>query len=214
MGLYADHIFPRVMDRVMRAPGFQEQRQRALAPASGRVLEVGFGTGLNLPHYPSTVTWLTAIEPGHLQEKLVAERSVNLAMPVEIFRNRAEALPWEGNRFDCAVSTWTLCTIRDPLRALSEIRRVLKPGGKFIFLEHGRSDDPKIARWQNILNPFQRLFACGCHLNRLIDRLIEESGFAIERLDRFVMEGLPRPGAEMYRGVATPRPAMAGSHAR
>lgn len=189
----------------MRTPRFQEQRQQALAPVSGRVLEIGFGTGLNLPHYPSTVTWLTAIEPGHLLDQRVADRSANLAMPVEIFRYRAEALPWEDQRFDCAVSTWTLCTIRDPLRALSEIRRVLKPNGKFIFLEHGRSDDPKVARWQNILNPFQRVFACGCNLNRRIDRLIEDGGFTVERLDRFVMEGLPRPGADMYRGVASPQ---------
>ena len=84
---------------------------------------------------------------------------------------------------------------------------MLKPGGKFIFLEHGRSDDPKIARWQNILNPFQRLFACGCHLNRRIDRLIEDSGLTVEQLDRFVMEGVPRPGADMYRGVARPKQA-------
>jgi len=193
----------------MRTPRFQEQRQQALAPVSGRVLEIGFGTGLNLPHYPSTVTWLTAIEPGHLLDQRVADRSANLAMPVEIFRYRAEALPWEDQRFDCAVSTWTLCTIRDPLRALSEIRRVLKPNGKFIFLEHGRSDDPKVARWQNILNPFQRVFACGCNLNRRIDRLIEDGGFTVERLDRFVMEGLPRPGADMYRGVASPKPVSA-----
>jgi ubiquinone/menaquinone biosynthesis C-methylase UbiE len=207
VSLYADHIFPRLMDRVMRTPHFQEQRQEALSQVFGKVLEIGFGTGLNLPHYPNTVTWLTAIEPGHLLAKRVAERSVNLAMPLEIFRYRAEMLPWEDQRFDCAVSTWTLCTIRDPLRALSEIRRVLKAGGKFIFLEHGLSDDPKVARWQNILNPFQRLFACGCHLNRRIDRLIEEAGFTVDRLDRFVMEGVPRPGADMYRGVASAQQA-------
>lgn len=194
------------MDRVMRTPRFQEQRQRALAPVAGKVLEIGFGTGLNLPHYPSTVTWLTAIEPGHLLDKRVADRSADLAMPVEIFRYRAEALPWEDKRFDYAVSTWTLCTIGDPLRALREVRRVLKPDGKFVFLEHGRSDDPKIAKWQTILNPFQRIFACGCNLNRRIDRLVEESGFTVERLDRFVMDGLPRPGADMYRGVASPKP--------
>ena len=190
----------------MRTPRFQEQRQRALAPIAGKVLEIGFGTGLNLPHYPSTVTWLTAIEPGHLLDKRVADRSANLAMPVEILRYRAEALPWEDQRFDYAVSTWTLCTIGDPLRALREVRRVLKPDGKFVFLEHGRSDDPKIAKWQTILNPFQRIFACGCNLNRRIDRLVEESGFTVERLDRFVMDGLPRPGADMYRGVASPKP--------
>jgi len=194
------------MDRVMRAPRFQEQREQALASVSGKVLEIGFGTGLNLPHYPSTVTWLTAIEPGHLLDKRVADRSANLAMPVEIFRYRAEALPWEDQRFDYAVSTWTLCTIGDPLRALREVRRVLKPGGKFVFLEHGRSDDPKVAKWQTILNPLQRVFACGCNLNRRIDRLIEDGGFTVEQLDRFVMDGLPRPGADMYRGVASPKP--------
>ena len=197
------------MDRVMRTPRFQEQRQQALASVSGSVLEIGFGTGLNLLHYPSTVTWLTAIEPGHLLDQRVAARSANLTMPVEIFRYRAESLPWEDERFDWAVSTWTLCTIRDPLRALGEIRRVLKPGGKFVFLEHGRSDDPKVARWQTILNPFQRVFACGCNLNRRIDRLIEDGGFTVERLDRFVMEGLLRPGADMYRGVASPKPVSA-----
>jgi ubiquinone/menaquinone biosynthesis C-methylase UbiE len=197
------------MDRVMQTPRFQEQRQQALASVSGTVLEIGFGTGLNLLHYPSTVTWLTAIEPGHLLDQRVAARSVNLTMPVEIFRYRAESLPWEDERFDWAVSTWTLCTIRDPLRALGEIRRVLKPGGKFVFLEHGRSDDPKVARWQTILNPFQRVFACGCNLNRRIDRLIEDGGFTVERLDRFVMEGLLRPGADMYRGVASPKPVSA-----
>ena len=190
----------------MRAPRFQEQREHALASVSGKVLEIGFGTGLNLPHYPSTVTWLTAIEPGHLLDKRVADRSANLAMPVEIFRYRAEALPWEDQRFDYAVSTWTLCTIGDPLRALREVRRVLKPGGKFVFLEHGRSDDPKVAKWQTILNPLQRVFACGCNLNRRIDRLIEDGGFTVEQLDRFVMDGLPRPGADMYRGVASPKP--------
>jgi ubiquinone/menaquinone biosynthesis C-methylase UbiE len=197
------------MDRVMRTPRFQEQRQQVLASVSGTVLEIGFGTGLNLSHYPSTVTWLTAIEPGHLLDQRVAARSANLTMPVEIFRYRAESLPWEDERFDWAVSTWTLCTIRDPLRALGEIRRVLKPGGKFVFLEHGRSDDPKVARWQTILNPFQRVFACGCNLNRRIDRLIEDGGFTVERLDRFVMEGLLRPGADMYRGVASPKPVSA-----
>jgi ubiquinone/menaquinone biosynthesis C-methylase UbiE len=192
------------MDHVMRAPAFEAQRKQALAGVSGRVLEIGFGTGLNLPHYPGAVTWLTGIEPTRLLDDRVAERSKHLAMPVEVLRLRAEALPWEDQQFDCVVSTWTLCSIADPVRALTEIHRVLRSDGRFVFLEHGRSDDPKIARWQNILNPFQRLFACGCHLNRQIDRLIGENGFTIERLDRFVMESVLRPGADMYRGTARP----------
>lgn len=188
----------------MRTPAFDEQRKQALAGVSGRVLEIGFGTGLNLPYYPKTVTWLTAIEPARLLDDRVAERSKDLGMPVEVLRLKAEALPWENHQFDAVVSTWTLCSIADPLQALKEMHRVLKPDGTFVFLEHGLSDDPKVARWQHILTPIQRIVGCGCHLNRRIDHLIEQGGFAVERCDRFVMEGLPRLGAEMYRGVARP----------
>jgi ubiquinone/menaquinone biosynthesis C-methylase UbiE len=111
-------------------------------------------------------------------------------------------LPFENGRFDCVVSTWTLCSIRDINAALREVRRVLKPGGRLVFLEHGRSDDPRTAVWQDRVTPLQRLVACGCHLNRRIDVLIEESGLKIERVDRYVLEGVPRIAGEMYRGVA------------
>lgn len=191
----------------MRAPAFQEQRNQALGVVAGRVLEIGFGTGLNLPHYPKTVTWLTGIEPARLLKDRVTERSKDLGMPVEVLRLQAEALPWEDQQFDYVVSTWTLCSIADPLRALSEVRRVLKADGKFVFLEHGLSNDPKVARWQHLLTPIQRIVACGCHLNRRIDDLIEQGGFIVERCDRFVMDGLPRISAEMFRGVAGRLPA-------
>ncbi len=203
-GFYAQHIFPQLMDWIMRGPRFQEERKRTLDQIHGSVLEIGFGTGLNLPHYPKAVTWLTAVEPCLLLPDRVSQRSVEAPMPIEVVRVSAERLPFEDGKFDCALSTWALCTIPDVLAALREVRRVLKPNGALTFLEHGRSDDAKLARWQDLLNPLQRFLACGCNLNRPIDGLIAEAGFKITRLDRYTMPGWPRIGAEMYRGTACP----------
>jgi len=204
MGFYSNQVFPRLMDLCMGAGKFQEQREQTLTPLHGNVLEIGFGTGLNLPHYPKTVTWLTALDPANLLPEIVAQRSAELSFPVEVLHLSAEKLPFEDGRFDCAVSTWTLCTIPDAVAALREVQRVLKPGGKFVFLEHGRSDDQKIAKWQDWLNPIQRIIACGCNLNRPIDTLIGQAGLRLALLDRFRMPGIPRIAGEMYRGVATP----------
>ncbi len=206
-GLYATHIFPRLMDWAMGAKRFQEQRKLALAPLYGTVLEIGFGTGLNLPHYPKQVAGLTAVQPEQALPKKVKRRSVKASMTVEIIRVTAERLPFEEGCFDCVVSSWTLCTIPDVLAALKEARRVLKPDGIFAFLEHGRSDDPRTAKWQHLFNPVQQLLACGCNINRRIDALIEEAGFRISHLERFQMEGIPRIAAEMYRGIASPAKA-------
>ncbi len=204
MGFYADHVFPHLMDWTLGTRRFQEQRELALAPAHGHVLEIGFGTGLNLPHYPRAVTSLTALDPATLLPKKVARRISRGSLPVELVRLSAETLPFEDGRFDCAVSTWTLCTIPDSVAALREVRRVLKPGGTFVFLEHGRSDDAWVAKWQDFFNPLQRHIACGCNLNRPIDALISQGGLKIERLDRFLLPGVPRIAGEMYRGVARP----------
>jgi ubiquinone/menaquinone biosynthesis C-methylase UbiE len=210
VGFYADEIFPRVMDWIMRAPRFQELRRQVLAPARGHVLEIGFGTGLNLPHYPRSVTWLTAVDPANFPNTLVEKQTRAGSIPVKLVRLSAETLPFESGQFDWAVSTWTLCTIPDPVSALREVRRVLKPGGQFIFLEHGRSDDPKVLAWQNRLNPLQRLIACGCNLNRSIDALIRQAGLTITQMERFQMAGVPRVAGAMYRGIATPhRPILA-----
>ena len=135
----------------------------------------------------------------------MAQRSAELSFSVELLRLNAEKLPFEDGRFDCAVSTFTLCTIPDAIAALREVRRVLKPGGTFVFLEHGRSDDEKVAKWQNWLNPIPRIFACGCNLNRPIDVLIRQAGLRLGLLDRFRMPGIPRIAGEMYRGIATPQ---------
>ncbi|MGH7232468.1 MAG: class I SAM-dependent methyltransferase [Nitrospiraceae bacterium] len=202
MGFYANHIFPRAMDWALSSPRFQKLREVTLAGVHGLVLEIGFGTGLNLPHYPKAVSKVIGVEPGSFLQAKIAERSARAAMPVNIIHVTAETLPWEDAKFDCVVSTLTLCAIPDPMAALHEVRRVLKPDGSFIFLEHGRSDDPGVAKWQDRVNPIQRIIACGCNLNRRIDVLITESGLTMDRLDRFTLPGTPRIAGSMYRGRA------------
>ncbi|MBX3331175.1 MAG: class I SAM-dependent methyltransferase [Nitrospira sp.] len=187
----------------MAGDEFLRLRSELLASVHGEVLELGIGTGLNLPHYPETVTGLHAVDPAQLLPKTVAARSALLSFPVHIQRSTAETLTHADRRFDYVVSTWTLCTIPDPVLALQEVGRVLKPGGRFLFLEHGRSDHRKIAAWQNRLNPIQNVIGCGCNLNRQIDRLILDAGLTIVKLDRFHMQSVPRLGGEMYQGIAT-----------
>jgi len=203
MGLYCDHIFPRLMEWVMAGEEFQRLRHALLASTRGAVLELGMGTGLNFPHYPDTVSELHAVDPAQLLPNTIAARSACLSFPVRIHRGTAETLTYTDRYFDYVVSTWTLCTIPDPALALHEVGRVLKPGGRFLFLEHGRSDDRTIAAWQDRLNPIQNVMGCGCHLNLQIDRLITQSGLTIAHLDRFNMQGMPRLVGEMYRGTAT-----------
>jgi SAM-dependent methyltransferase len=202
MGLYADRIFPRLMEWSMRQ--VDSLRAEALAPAWGDVLEVGFGTGLNLAHYPSAVKRLTALDPIDALRGRVEDRIAAARFPVERVRLAADgSLPFESGQFDCVVTTWTLCTIPDPVPALREMRRVLRPGGVYLFIEHGRSDAPRVARMQALFNPIQRRIGCGCELDRPIDALVRAAGLSIERLDRFVPGG-PRMFSEMYRGIARP----------
>ena len=203
MGLYATQIFPRLMDWVMARPAFSQLRETLLQLASGEVLEIGFGTGLNLRHYPTTITRLSIIDPATLLPAKVARRMAAAPYPIQTTHVTAENLPFPDRHFDYVVSTWTLCTIPNPVQALQEVARVLKPGGHFLFLEHGRSEDQKIAAWQDRLNPIQNVVGCGCHLNRQIDRLITQSGLSIDHLDRFSMQGVPKLAGEMYRGTAT-----------
>jgi len=179
------------------------QRPAALKDARGEVLEIGFGTGLNLPCYPPGVSALTVVDPERLLPKRVADRIAAAPFPVKQVPLSAERLPLEENTFDCVVSTFTLCTIPDATAALREVRRVLKSGGTFLFLEHGLNDDPVVAKWQRRLNPIQRFIGRGCNLDRRIDALISDAGLAIARLDRFLIPGMPRTHATMYRGAAT-----------
>ena len=203
MGIYAKYVFPHFMDWSMGTRRFQHQRREALSLLRGEVLEIGFGTGLNLPHYPAAVSRVTALEPARLLPEKVAGRIAAASMPAELVYGSAERLPFGDRRFDCVASTWTLCTIPDAVAALQEVRRVLKPGGRFAFLEHGRSNAPPIARWQDRLNPLQQRIGVGSNMNRAIDRLITEAGLTLDRLDRFQMPGIPRLVGEMYRGIAS-----------
>lgn len=202
MGFYHDQVFPRLMDWLMAGSEFRRLRSELLAPVHGTVLELGFGTGLNLSHYPRSINQLYAVDPAVLLPERVAHRVGSVPFPVHCDRKSAEALPYPPHTFDFVVSTWTLCTIPDPVTALQEVGRVLKPEGRFLFLEHGLSENPSIAGWQQRLNPIQRIIGCGCNLNRQIDHLIKQSGLILLLLDRFEMATMPRLGGSMYRGVA------------
>jgi SAM-dependent methyltransferase len=202
VGLYAQHVFPRLMEWTLGAEVPARERARVLRDVRGDVLEIGFGTGLNLPHYPPAVTRLTIIDDADVLRARVDARIAAVPFPVERAQLTAERLPFATGRFDFVVSTWTLCTIPDVVAALRESRRVLRPDGRLIFLEHGRSDDPRVARWQDRLNPIQNVIACGCHLNRAIDTLVRAAGLEITELERYVLPGMPRAFAEMYRGSA------------
>jgi ubiquinone/menaquinone biosynthesis C-methylase UbiE len=200
MKLYAEYVFPRLMDWVMSGEAFQRLRADLLKDARGNVLEIGYGTALNLPHYPSHVTHLTLVDSARLLSSTVRQRTTQVTFPVTVEQQRAESLPFPARHFDTVVSTWTLCTIPDPRQALREIGRVLKADGLLLFLEHGRSEDPHVAAWQDRLNPIQRVVGCGCNLNRRIDQLIQGSGLRVVHLRRFLMPGVPRVVGELYQG--------------
>ena len=187
----------------MSRPMVMRERRPALAEASGDVLEIGYGTGLNLACYPSSVSSLTVVDPAEMLPRRVAQRIKQAGLPIHIERADAATLPFDSGRFDCVTSTWTLCTIPAVKAALAEIRRVLKPSGRYLFLEHGRSQDPRLVQWQDRLDRLHGLFSGGCHVNRAIDRLVIEADFSLARLDRFDMPYTPRYLAAHYRGVAT-----------
>jgi ubiquinone/menaquinone biosynthesis C-methylase UbiE len=187
----------------MSQPQVMRERPVALAEAAGEVLEIGFGTGLNLASYPRSVSRLTVLDPVEMLSARVAQRIAAAPVPVSVERADGAELPFDAGRFDCVVTTWTLCTIPQVEQALAEIRRVLKPTGRYLFLEHGRSPDARIARRQDWLDRVHGLFTGGCHVNREIDHLVTEAGLSIERLERFELPRMPRYLAAHYRGTAT-----------
>jgi ubiquinone/menaquinone biosynthesis C-methylase UbiE len=204
MGLYSTHIFPRILDWSLGTRLIRRERRTALAPLYGHVLEIGFGTGLNLPCYPPQVKRLTTLDTEQMLSKRVAERIKDAHMPVTQVRLDASSrLPFDDSSFDCVVTTFTLCSIRDVQSALAEIHRVLSSEGKYVFLEHGRSDEPRVAKRQDFFNPIQQWVACGCNINRAIDHLITGADLHIQSLDRYRLPNTPRIFAEMYRGVAS-----------
>ena len=202
MGLYSRHVFPRLCDWSMRAPHIARLRRDVLAGANGEILEIGFGTGLNLEHYPVHVRHLTAVDPGVGMTRIARRRIEGSHIDVDLRVQTAEELPFEDGRFDCVVSTWTLCSIQDSGRAVSEIGRVLRPGGRYFFLEHGLGDHPGVRRWQRRLTPLQRRLADGCRLDVDIEALIRKRPFREVQVERFLLESTPRIVGSMYRGVA------------
>jgi ubiquinone/menaquinone biosynthesis C-methylase UbiE len=209
MGLYSKYIFAPLMDWSLQRRDIKALRERVVSQAAGDVLEIGFGTGLNLPHYTDDVRRLTLLDNAELLPGRVAKR-INSCRAAKVDRliTSAERLPLDDASLDCVISTLTLCSIRDVAAALREIRRVLRPDGKLLLLEHGRSNDPRVARWQDRLNPLQRIVACGCNLNRPIDRLVADAGFGAEGLRRERLEQAPKVLAEIYVGHASPEASL------
>jgi len=201
MPFYTDRLLPHLVHWTLRSSRFRRLRQECVQGLSGTVLEVGFGSGLNLPWYPREVSRLWFIEPCEQARRMAQKAIAETPFPVELLAETAEAIPLPDGAVDAVVSTWTLCTIPDVERALAEMRRVLVPGGPFRFVEHGRSPEERVARWQDRLTPIQRKLAGGCHLNRPIDRLIERAGFRLEKIDRFYVRG-PKVATFLYAGVA------------
>lgn len=202
MGFYSNVIFPRLLDVTMASQSMTSYRQRLLRHVRGDVLEIGFGTGLNLPHYPETVTSLTAIDPNEGMRKVAQKRIEASPLAVKTISLSGENLALPDVSFDNVVCTWTLCSIPDAHKALTEAYRVLKPGGQFFFIEHGLSHDASIQAWQNRITPVQKIIADGCHLNRRMDELVREV-FDNVMVDTFYDPALPKIVGYFYQGIAT-----------
>ena len=202
MGFYGDRVLPRVLDKVCGAKSSEPLRQRVCAAAHGDVIELGFGSGLNLPHYPSAVRRIEAVEPNDVAWRLSMRRRKASALDVVRTARDAQQLPFDDHHFDVAVSTWTMCTIPDIEAALLELRRVLKPDGRLHFIEHGLAPDLSVQRWQHRFEPVQKQISGGCHLTRQISTLIEGAGFTLVDVERFYEEGAPRLLTAETVGVA------------
>jgi ubiquinone/menaquinone biosynthesis C-methylase UbiE len=192
VGLYARHVLPRLIDLAMRSRDVTAERGKLVPRAAGTVLEVGVGSGLTQA--------LFGLDPSPELARMARRRLRHVRFPVRLITGSAEAVPLPDGSMDTVVSTWTLCSIPDPARALAEIRRVLRPSGRFIFIEHGRSPDARVLAWQDRLDPVWQRLAGGCHLNRAMDTLIASGGFRITEIDRGYNRG-PRPFAFLYRGL-------------
>ena len=204
MNIYTKYVLPRLIDLAMRNKASKAERLKLVPLATGKTLEVGIGSGLNIPLYSRNVTRLLGVDPSSELWKLAPRRAEAAPFRIEFVKGSAENLPLDDETVDTVVTTWTLCSIPDPALALSEMRRVLRPGGKLLFIEHGRSPDARVVRWQDRLNPLWRRLAGGCNLNRRIDDLITSSGFSMTEVQRGYAPG-PKPLAYLYRGLAVPR---------
>jgi ubiquinone/menaquinone biosynthesis C-methylase UbiE len=201
---YRERVLPYLVHLSMRQPTLIPYRQRVISKAGGRILEIGFGSGLNLPFYAADATRVIGLEPSSKLLSMATDAIGSEQPPIELLEASAEAIPLDDHSVDTVITTWTLCTIPDVRHALEEMRRVLKPAGRLLFVEHGRSPDARVRRWQDRLNPIWKLVAGGCHLNRPISELIEASGFTIEQMETGYAPG-PKPMTFMYEGRARPR---------
>lgn len=201
MGFYESQVLPRVIDVLLGNKEMGKLRRRALEGVSGTVLEVGFGSGTNLEYYPADVEKVFAVDPALVGRKLARKRLAAARVPVEFIGLDGQSIPLPDESVDNVVSTWTLCTIPDVAAALAEIRRVLRPGGHLFFLEHGLSDDDRVARRQRRLDGLQQKVAGGCHLDRRHDDLIRAAGLDVDQLATFTIAG-PKAMSYMYAGTA------------
>ena len=199
---YERHVLPYLTDLACGVKPIRRQRRKVVPLARGRVLEIGIGTGLNLEHYDKArVDKIVGVDPALEMHRLARKRIAKAALPVELVGLSAEKIPFEAGTFDTVVVTYSLCTIPDPLAALGEMRRVLKPGGRLIFCEHGLAPDPSVRRWQERLTPLWSKVAGGCHLNRDIPALLKEAGFRSTDMETMYLPG-PRPLTYNYWGTA------------
>jgi ubiquinone/menaquinone biosynthesis C-methylase UbiE len=201
MGFYDRHIFPRLLDLAMRNKEVVRYRAAVVPRALGTALEVGVGSGLNLPFYGSAVRRLYAVEPDDKLLGMARNNARSAAFPVEFLAHAGESLPLEDSCVDTVVTTFTLCTIADVQAALREMKRVLKPDGLLLFAEHGLAPDPSVQRWQNRLNPVWKRWAGGCNLDRRMDDLIVQAGFDFLDLSKGYAKG-PRAMSYVYSGAA------------
>lgn len=203
MGCYSDVIFPRLCDLVLGTWSVAARRQELLSHAYGNVLEIGFGTGLNLPHYPEGVGKITTVDPSVGMHRLAQRRVNEAGIEVDTRILSGERLPFQSDTFDCVVSTFTLCSIDHVEQALGEACRVLKPSGRFLFMEHGLAPEANVQKWQQRLNWLEMRLADGCRLNRNIKALIAGQAFSSLEVEEFYMEKTPRIVGYIYRGIAT-----------
>lgn len=200
-GFYSRYILPHAIDFAMRNRETTRLRASWIPRGSGEVLEVGIGSGLNLPFYSGQVQRIYGVDPSLELQRMARKRAPG-HLDVEFLPQSAEEpLPLPDASIDTAVMTWTLCSIQDPEKALQQIKRVIKPGGQLLFLEHGRSVDPGVSEWQDRLTPFWKCISGGCHLNRKAEDLISASGFQVTELKTFYLPG-PRPMTYVYQGIA------------
>ncbi|NKB97195.1 MAG: methyltransferase domain-containing protein [Pseudomonadales bacterium] len=199
---YEAHILPRIIDKACGQPPMTKLRARYLAQAEGRVLEIGIGSGLNLPHYPQAVESITGVDPVEALTVKAASRAENIQAHVDVIGVSGEEIPVSSESFDTVVCTWTLCSIPNPEAAVSEMYRALKPGGKLIFVEHGSSDDINIQKWQRRLEPIWKVIGGGCHLTRRADELIKGGGFNLLSFESGYQPG-PKFASFMMHGLAS-----------